>query len=869
MVDTSCFYNEQEMKIHKKLNRNYLFRKYLKKKLDKKDIEEKIELKYQKYISNSTARIKTLKDKLYQKLKINTEVRILNENSLTDYKVISMFNSSLTRTLEIPINSLTTDIFIVQTYFFNVLKDIILNGFLYKGEKYIFFTASAGQIRTKKSVFIKESLYKQYQQTILCGLSTDDINNQGGVNINKYIAYTALCNSATDIWDNFDINKTIVVDDMETLVEGFVDYIDYETYKITRQMMKIPITHTDGCGMVLPRVSSKNMMVRLPWIKGLISPFAFDNFIKKANENIGFDFYGKVKDIYGKEWDLIEDGIEVIFVKSQFKMWKYYSSWDDYKEKFIKYNCQANKCNVEEDIIPDSPVSYQILQTLTDITYNELDKLCFKTKKDILNIGNNLKTMLQILGVTKSNTNKNYFQQAVEIYPELLSDNFTKEIFKDIKKSMVKKARSGKINIPNSKYTFIIPDLYAFCEYLILDDKNPKGLLENGQVYCSLYEGIDKLDCVRSPHLYKEHCIRNNVVDDLKKEWFITKGLYTSCHDLISKVMQFDVDGDTSLIFSNSDWVKIAERNMKDIVPLYYEMKTANKELINNQNIYDSLVLAYKGGNIGMISNDITKVWNSNNKNINLDVVKLLCLESNFTIDYAKTLYKPIRPTHIKKEIKKYTKDKLPYFFIYAKNKQRHQVEKRNKSTVNMLKDIIPNNKINFESIGLNNFNCKMLMYYDDVDINSDEAQLIINKYNELDLKKYFMFNRKDSEEKYTNIFYIYQLIKEKIYSINDNHKFIVDVLVKYLYKKKKTKYKTTLWSCFGDEIVDNIQRNIRIKLSEGYIQCEICNKLIKPKSNSQKYCKNCWREKQLEWQRKAWHNYKDKYRPAKVIENP
>ncbi len=863
MVDTSCFYNEQEMKIHRHLNRNYSFRKILKKKIDKKDIEEEVKLRYQKYISNSTARIKTLKDKLYQKLKINTEVRILNENSLTDYKVISMFDSSLTRTLEIPINSLTTDIFIVQTYFFNVLKDIILNGFLYKGEKYIFFTASAGQIRTKKSVFIKESLYKQYQQTILCGLSTDDINNQGGVNINKYIAYTALCNSATDIWDNFDINKTIVVDDMGTLVEGLVDYIDYETYKITRQMMKIPLTHTDGCGMVLPRVSSKNMMVRLPWIKGLISPFAFDNFIKKANENIGFNFYGKVKDIYGKEWDLIEDGIEVIFVKSQFKMWKYYSSWDDYKEKFIKYNCQANKCNVEEDIIPDSPVSYQILQTLTDITYNELDKLCFKTKKDILNIGNDLKTMLQILGVTKSNTNKNYFQQAVEIYPELLSDNFTKEIFKDIKKSMVKKARSGKINIPNSKYTFIIPDLYAFCEYLILDDKNPKGLLENGQVYCSLYEGIDKLDCVRSPHLYKEHCVRNNVVDDLKKEWFITKGLYTSCHDLITKVMQADVDGDTSLIFSNSDWVKIAERNMKDIVPLYYEMKTANKQLINNQNIYDSLILAYKGGNIGAISNDITKVWNSNRKDINLDVVKLLCLENNFTIDYAKTLYKPIRPTHIKKEIKKYTQDKLPYFFIYAKNKERYQVEKRNKSTVNMLKDIIPNDKINFESIGLNNFNCKMLMYYDDVDINSDEAQLIINKYNELDLKKYFMLNRKDSEEKYTNIFYTYQLIKEEIYSINDNHKFIVDVLVKYLYKKKKTKYKTTLWSCFGDEIVDNIQRNIRIKLSEGYIQCESCNKLIKPKSNRQKFCRNCWKEKEKELRKDINKRY---YKKIKTV---
>jgi len=26
--------------------------------------------------------------------------------------------------------------------------------------------------------------------------------------------------------------------------------------------------------------------------------------------------------------------------------------------------------------------------------------------------------------------------------------------------------------------------------------------------------------------------------------------------------------------------------------------------------------------------------------------------------------------------------------------------------------------------------------------------------------------------------------------------------------------------------------------------------------------------EKQLEWQRKAWHKYKDKYRPATALEN-
>jgi hypothetical protein len=290
---------------------------------------------------------------------------------------------------------------------------------------------------------------------------------------------------------------------------------------------------------------------------------------------------------------------------------------------------------------------------------------------------------------------------------------------------------------------------------------------------------------------------------------------------------------------------------MKDIVPLYYEMKTATKQIITKQTIYDSLILAYKGGNIGIISNDITKVWNSSD--INLDVVKWLCLETNFTIDYAKTLYKPKRPIEISKEIKKYTKSKLPYFFMYAKNKTRKQVEKRNKSTVNMLKDIIPNNRVNFESVGLENFDYHMLMYCHDEDIETNEAKLIIDKYNELDLKKYFMINQKNIEDdRIGNLLYTYQTIREDIYAINDDLKYIVDVLVKYLYKIKKSNYKTTLWSSFGDVIIDNIKMNIKRKLAEGYIQCESCHKLIKAKNNRHKYCSICWkeirREQQREW---------------------
>ncbi len=643
MVDTSCFYNEKEMNIHKKLSSLYRFRTKARNTIKKKKSNELAITRCEKYISRANKQIKELKENLKILLRSNNETRILNEDYFNDYNVISMFDSTLTRTLKIPIDTLTTDLFIVQTFYFDVLEDLILDGFYFKGEKYVFFTASAGQIRTKKSVFIKEDLLKKHINTLMCGLTIEDINKQGGVNINKYIAYLALCNSATESWFNFNIHKSIVVEDMETLVEGFVDYIDHITYEITRIDMKVPVPHTDGCGMILPKVSDINFMVRLPWMKGLLSPFAFDEFIKEKNKEIGFNCYGKVKDIYGKEWDLIEDEIEVVFVKSQFKMWSYYPNeidengniikygWDKYKENFIKYGCEAGFCNPEEEYIPDSKTSYQVLQTLTDATLEEMEKISRTTKNNILNIGNDLKTMFRVLGVSKTNTNKNHLQEAIELYPELLTDEYSKTVLKDLKKSLVKKARAGKIDIPNSKYTFLIPDLYAFCECLILGNKNPKGLLKDGEVYCVLYEDLDKINCVRSPHLHREHCVRNNVVDEKKKKWFITRGLYSSCHDLITKTLQADVDGDKVLVIPDEKFIEIAERNMEGITPLYYEMGVARKQLITSQNIYDDLILAYKGGTIGNVSNDITKVWN--NAKPNLDVVKILCMESNFVID--------------------------------------------------------------------------------------------------------------------------------------------------------------------------------------------------------------------------------------------
>ena len=278
------------------------------------------------------------------------------------------------------------------------------------------------------------------------------------------------------------------------------------------------------------------------------------------------------------------------------------------------------------------------------------------------------------------------------------------------------------------------------------------------------------MDCLRSPHLYREHAVRKNRVDDEKSKWFITNGLYTSCHDLISKILQFDVDGDHSLVIADKEFVEVAQRNMDDIVPLYYKMKKAGVELISSQSKYKGITTAYKGGNIGMISNNITKIWNSDD--INLDCIKLLCMENNYTIDFAKTLYKPERPNHINKKLKQYTNKKVPHFFIYAKDKDSKNVNTINKSVINRLHKIIPNPIINFKAVGLNNFNFKMLMDEKHIDISTDSAQAIIEKYTELDLKKRFIPIENDDDDS-NDVIYLYIDIRNQILHINSNINYV------------------------------------------------------------------------------------------------
>ena len=241
---------------------------------------------------------------------------------------------------------------------------------------------------------------------------------------------------------------------------------------------------------------------------------------------------------------------------------------------------------------------------------------------------------------------------------------------------------------------------------------------------------------------------------------------------------------------------------------------------------------AYTTGNIGPISNNITKIWNcGETEEQEINVIKWLCMENNFVIDAAKTLYTPTRPKEIDKIIKSYTKANPPQFFIYAKDKLPSQVEPANNSAMNRIMNAIPSSRIKFnKSIG--RFDYRMLMNQD-VEYEVFEDNPVIKSYEYWNTHQY-LFNSGENTHANQEDLYLYQKIRENILTESGKDiDYIVNTLVAYLYTVCPTSTKKVLWSSFGDVIVRNLQNNI----PKNTTICFICGKRFVPERKWGKYC--------------------------------
>lgn len=798
-------------------------------------------------------------------------------DNLKTGKKIAEFCCELSRSMGLKHLDKTLDLIVIKWKNLEILRQFVLNGFylsVLNGDKvvnkhYRFFSASAGQLRRDKVVFISDEMWDKVHARLECGMDWDLINSRGSLNVSKYMAYLALAASATEEWTDFDIDRCIVIKEFKAPVTDRMMYIKPD-YSYEVGVRTVEIDHTDGCGMMLPEVSKSNFMVRGDWIKGLLGSWDYIKWCKVNNVD------PIIEDAWGVKHDLIKERINVILTTSMFKLYKLYKDWDEYKKFYKENNCHFSRTNYEEDYIKDTYTNYQQIQTLQIMTDDEIKQFTAEEHSRIEGITKDPDTMLKTLKAEKNSEQP--YKAALAYYPELLREAYTKETLRDIRKRMLLDAKSGKIKCEN-KRLFVLPDFYAACEYWFLGIKEPKGLLAKDEVACKIFRRHDKADVLRSPHLYFEHSVQKISHDQNVYDWFYTNAIHTSCKSMISRILQFDVDGDQLNVIVDPLFVDIAERNIKafDVVPLFYDAEVANAEPISFDSLFRGLKRSHDYSNIGEISNMLTRVWNKDNPD--RVAAALLTYLNNLRIDGAKTgvvhEYKDF--PQIAKRIGRACGGKngrMPTFFAFSKNGRKdtpHNRKKKyadpNNSTMNRIcKAFDDIGNINLNYSGLPRFNWQMLLSAPCVNSRPEIPELFCEMDNS---NKASIIEARDNaytdERKLINGYEIVaeditDRITEKFGSLENAYPYIV----KHLFAGEgmnKPAHKQMFWRVFGEIALSNIKANLKdcdtcldcntkipswvknhqcVKNTKGFYECIDCGIMCERKASNQCRCEDC-----------------------------
>jgi len=484
------------------------------------------------------------------------------------------------------------------------------HGFNLNGKHYIRFMVGSGQMRRNTVTFVNEKLFNYLQESLMCGLD----GQIKTINLAKLSAYFALSFSSV-LWVR-EPRVCVIKDFFTTVKNQKVNFLKEEGHKTVLNIIEkdFELNSADGQGLISPEMANlwaqdmhlnyvpSSFVVRTAFVKGNLIPFDFKLYAKEHGIK-------EITDRYGDKHN-IED-IDVLLSESQFKMAKYYSSWEGYLSCHHAYHlkwgvARYNKEFDEEYVL----TNYQYLQVL-DLTEEDIEGLISYTKDWIKKIcsGNKLYSFLYNVGYKSSDENidniigscGSAFTKAIVKNPALLNDTYVqRKIYNSIKES-IRQAKIGRVWVKGN-YQFMISDPVAQCRSAL--GLSPDGLIPGESVYSNFWNTrtvSDEIVCCRSPLTvaseivplklyYSEECAK----------WYkhIKSGIIYSIYD-ISTLLHADGDFDGDIVMSTDNKYFIKGVQRKELAVTYEKEKVpVQKITLPNQIKCDLRGLDTKVGQI-------------------------------------------------------------------------------------------------------------------------------------------------------------------------------------------------------------------------------------------------------------------------------
>lgn len=583
-------------------------------------------------------------------------------------------------------------------------RELGRNGFDLNGRHYVRFMVGSGQMRRNTVTFINENILGYMTEKLMCGLD----NKIKTINLAKLSAYFALSFSSV-LWVREP--RVCVIKDFNTIVpKQKVNFLKEEESGMTIHQIEkdMELNSADGQGLISPEMAKLwaedmhlnytpcSFVVRTAFVKGNLVPFDFKEYAKEHGITT-------IKDRYGTEYNI--NDVDVLLSESQFKMAKYYSSWEGYLSYHRSYNLKWGVARYNKEFDDEYVLTnYQYIQVL-NLNKEEIDGLISYTADWIKNIcsGNLEYALAYSIGVKNPtsgvddiiNSCGSLFTKAIIKNPEMLKDGFVqRKIYNSIKES-IRQAKIGRIWVKGN-YQFMISDPVAQCRSAL--GLSPDGLIPANCVYSNFWNtrtNSDEVVCCRSPltHYSEVNPLKLFKSEETNKWYkYIYSGMIYSIYDIsVMKFADSDFDGDIVFSTDNPYFIKGARR---EELPIIYDKEKVPTQKITlpNQVKCDLRGLDTKVGQITNYSTSMIAMlplFKNEKQKEQYDELKkriLLCRKlQGEEIDKIKGTTPPSFPKewrHIeninkdddditKAEKYKYNSmvvKKKPYFFIYLYN---------------------------------------------------------------------------------------------------------------------------------------------------------------------------------------------------------
>ena len=473
-------------------------------------------------------------------------------------------------------------------------RELGRNGFDLNGRHYVRFMVGSGQMRRNTVTFINENILGYMTEKLMCGLD----NKIKTINLAKLSAYFALSFSSV-LWVREP--RVCVIKDFNTIVpKQKVNFLKEEESGMTIHQIEkdMELNSADGQGLISPEMAKLwaedmhlnytpcSFVVRTVFVKGNLVPFDFKEYAKEHGITT-------IKDRYGTEYNI--NDVDVLLSESQFKMAKYYSSWEGYLSYHRSYNLKWGVARYNKEFDDEYVLTnYQYIQVL-NLNKEEIDGLISYTADWIKNIcsGNLEYALAYSIGVKNPtsgvddiiNSCGSLFTKAIIKNPEMLKDGFVqRKIYNSIKES-IRQAKIGRIWVKGN-YQFMISDPVAQCRSAL--GLSPDGLIPANCVYSNFWNtrtNSDEVVCCRSPltHYSEVNPLKLFKSEETNKWYkYIYSGMIYSLYDIsVMKFADSDFDGDIVFSTDNPYFIKGARR---EELPIIYDKQAVPTQKITLAN---------------------------------------------------------------------------------------------------------------------------------------------------------------------------------------------------------------------------------------------------------------------------------------------